>query len=492
MAFGLYEYPHTDFYDSDLSEVLKYYRKLVDEYNEIVEKMRDAQRQWQESMDYVEKWNVKWQHDMQEMRVDFRKLVDEIVRTQQELINRFETERLSITSYMNDVLQQIKQNNWDTLDEIDDKNSKQLNEIDKRLTEFRANLQSALDAYQEMLNTSLNNIEQRIANNLIDFKNFVKDEMDTVMSLFESYETTVNRYHQETEVMYDNLLKQYKRELQIAKDDYAKQLNNQYIKITREYSNDDDTVLRIMETQYLELKERIEEVDKARVDIQADKVLVLSPITKVYKRIQWVLDEMWTFFGVWAIEAGMFDNLHITAEQFDNWIANPSKLPNRVGIEALEFDAMARWILLEKPDIVGQLQDEIKDITYNALSENKDRIEQEVLTETIATATSYFAGIVNTVTVIAGKLQPMQDEIDGVKGRVDVLEVTASTISSTVDRLVTTTSILNARIDNADINIETLTQLQEAMDEDIGNITGTLSDATLTINSNGNFTIRKG
>lgn len=109
MAFGVYEYPHTDFYDSDLSELIKFYKIAVDDYNEIVQKVREAQRQWQESMDYVEKWNHKWQLDMIKLRNEFNKATEEIKSVQEELIKRFEVERLGITTMLTMCYSKLKQ-----------------------------------------------------------------------------------------------------------------------------------------------------------------------------------------------------------------------------------------------------------------------------------------------------------------------------------------------------------------------------------------------
>lgn len=521
MAFGLYEYPHTDYYDSDLSEVLKLYKKLVEDYNEIVEKLYKAEADWQYSIDYVENWNQKWQNDIHELRQEFVETSNKIIEVQQELITRFEIERLGITNYVNDVLQQIKDNNASAKEYIAEDNARTIEEISERITAYQNNLKTALESFESMFDRSLTEQIQMIRANLTEFKEFIRDELDTIMALFESYEASVNAYYNQTATLYNNLIDVYAQKLETHKGETYKQIEA----LKPIIKEGDDAVLQQLNDQVQILREEIDEVDKARVDIQADKVLIKSPITRVYKRIQWVLDEMWTFYGAWAIEAREFDDLHITAEEFDNWICDIGSWQagdrnKHTGIEALKFDAMARWILLEKPDILKQLKGQIEQITYDKLAENEDRIIKEVTDASIATAASYFAQIVNTVTVIAGKLQPMQEEIDTsmrilenhenainkhqqaidmldgdihlLDDRIESLEITTTSISSTVEQLVTSSSIANARLDNIDANVETLINLQEAMDDNIVSINETMANAKLKINDKGNFTLVKG
>lgn len=499
MAFGVYEYPHTDYYDSDLSELIKFYKIAVDDYNEIVQKVREAQRQWQESIDYVEKWNQKWQRDIIELRQEFNKATEEIKTVQKELIKRFEIERLGITSYVNDVLQQIKADNDETEEYVTSETDRAIREIEQRLKEYQQNLNNAINIWNDMVKDELDNLSNNFKENMNQFKEFMKDELDTIMSIFESYEASVNAYYDHTATLYNNLLREYEAKLQANKDAVGRELDDLYGRITREYEADDDDVVQQLNEKIEELRERIEEVNQARVDIQADKVLVKSPITHLYKRIQWVLDEMWTFYQVWSLEMWEIQELGLTVGRIKDWVCDKGLIPNHKGVEVLDVAAMGKWIFLEKPDILAQLQGQIEQITYDKLAENEDRIVQEVT----ATATSYFAGIVNTVTVIAGKLQPMQDEIDANKAAIGVNSSSISAMDTRVtaleeksirlaEEIVTTTSVFNAKLQSTNDNVETLINLQDEIEQVVGNISATMQDAKFTINENGNFAIVKG
>lgn len=397
------------------------------------------------------------------------------------------------------MLQQIKADNDETEEYVTTEVDRAINEIKKHLDDYQKSLNEAIQIWNNMVKDELDGLDSNFKETMNEFKEFMKDELDTIMSIFESYETAVNAYYDHTITLYNNLLKEYEAKLQANKEVISRELDDLYGRITREYEADDEDIVQQLNEEIQELRERIEEVNAARVDIQADKVLVKSPITHVYKRIQWVLDEMWTFYQVWAIEAREIDALGLTAEQLDTWKPNEGLLPQFEGIEALRWDAMGRWIMLEKPDILARLQGQIEQITYDKLAENEDRIVQEVT----ATATSYFAGIVNTVTVIAGKLQPMQDEIDANKAAIAVNTSSISAMDMRVkilegesirlaEEIVTTTSVFNAKLQNTNDNVETLIKLQDEIEEVVGDISSTMQDAKLTINENGNIAITKG
>ena len=410
MAYGIpsatNEYPHSAFYDSDLSEILKFYKKLVDEYNEIVEKLHKAEKDWIDSRNYVEWWNRKWQNDFIELRNEFNRVTAQMEKVQKEIIQRFTDERIGMEKYLDNVMENIFSNNSDTADRI----SKSLKDYYGRYTtlndNYRNSLKQMLDEFNKVFDASLQVYDMHVAENLDNFKLFVSNEMDAIMSLISSTDASIDDFYSAIIGQYNLLLVKYDNKLET-------ELYNAELKFKetlKNYTELDEYIQQGWKINQLE--KRIEEVNKARVDIQADKVLVKSPVTNRMKRIQWVLDEMWLWYRQWAIEAREFDALDLTAEQFDNFVCDKGKLPNFIGIEALDFDAMARWILLEKPDIISRLEIKIDEITYNALSENKDKIAEEIATNAITTTTSHFAAIINSVSVIAERMDVLEEVLE--------------------------------------------------------------------------------
>lgn len=457
MAFGVYEYPHTELHDSELSEVLMLYHKLVNDYNEIVEKLRKAEADWQYSMDYVNKWNSKWAQDINELRQKFHETTEEIKAVQEELINRFEVERTAITHYMDDVLSQIKTDNWETKNYIDDEIDAAIDNINADLAEYNKKVHDMLEMFKSDFEGIVDNLNELIVNNMNDFKLYISTELGAIMSIINSYESNINSYHSITMEKFDNLLAEYRLMLENAKSEYQRELGNAVVRITREYSTADENILDIMREKIADLNSRIDEVEQMTVDIRADKVLVMSPVTHRVKRIQWTLDEMWTFYQVWALEMWEMQDLGLTVEQIRDWICDKGLLPNHVGVEMLDLVAMGKWIFLEKPDIIAQVKGDIEKITYEKLNENADRIEREITANTIANVTTYFSGIISTVTYIAGELQPMQGKIDE-----------------------------NARV---------IENHENAINENRQLITGiqdTLDDAEFVLKQNGNIEIKKG
>jgi len=483
MAFGGnfgsgFEYPHSSFYDSDLSEMLRKYRQLVDEYNEILEKVREAQKNWRESIDYVDKWNRKWEHDMAKFRQDLVKTSEEIREVQTELIKRFEAERTSMASYMDNVLWQIKEDNNDTREEIDELISNYVKQVENLHNLYVITIKDNLEKFQQAFETSLNLLSLDVKNNLKGFENFVGVEMETLMSVFESYDKSVNNFWKMTMQKYDDLLATFEGKLNLK----ALELMNNYHQELEEVQENIEAVDRKYSSAVERLEKLIQDVKDYRIEVQTDDIIIISPVTHRLKRIQWVVDEMWRAFLAWAIEAEEFDALGLTAGEIDNWQCNWGLLPGVKGIEALDFDALGKWILLEKPDILARLQSQIEQITYDKLAENTDKIIKEVTDASITNTASHFSGIIHTVTVIEGKLEPIEGYIKNLKS-------TATVIEGRIDNIVNTTSIAISTINS---NIETLTELQQDMDNNLGEVQATLGDAVITINSNGNYQLTKG
>lgn len=525
MAFGLHEYPHTDLYDSDLSEMLKFYHKLVDDYNEIVQKMRDSQRQWQESMDYVEHWNRKWQQDMAEMRKDFVDKSKELRDLQLELLDRFEKERTGMQSFMTDTLEQIKADNRKRNADFDELIKKRNDEF-KELTEiYQTRFHDSLEDFQSAFQASLDGLDIAFKNNMGEFKNFVGDEMDTIMSLFESYQNMVDNYYKSSMGKFTD-----------ATDKYEKLLNRTAAELSAEYTKrlltkvDVDNFENYTDQMYStveQLEKKIKEARDFRIMVQTDELLVVSPVTGRLKRIQWTLDEMWRGLQVWGIEMHELRDLEYTVGEIVNWVCDKGKLPTHVGIEVGDITALGKWILLEKPDILAQLQGQIEQITYDKLAENKDKIEAQITADTIANVTTHFSGIIHTVTVMEGKIQPIEQDIanlqqhasdvddalqamddrdDKMDDRIDMLVNTTSIMAGDIIAIETRTGVLETRADQDSEDIakleETTQKHKEALenhkqeiedlDAEVQDIRDTMDSAEMQVNADGTFRIEKG
>lgn len=394
-----FEYPHSSFYDSELSEMLRYYKQLVEAYEGILEKLREAQRDWQDSRDYVEKWNQKWSKDFIELRNLFNKTTAEMAKIQKELIERFESERAGMSHYMYDILNQIKDDNLDKLDKIKKSNKEQIMEFEKIQTQYRTAMKEMLNIFGDEFKASLNLLDLNFKNTSKELQFFISTEVNTLINLIKTIEISNEKYYEGMLSKYEDLLNQYDNKLKAA----IKQTLNDVYGYVDQYTLKSDflTAQESCRLEIHQLEKRIEEVNQARVDIQAKKVLVMSPVTHKMKRIQWVLDEMWVFYQAWALNMQEIADLGLTVEEIKDWVCDKGLLPTHIGVTMLELAAMGKWIFLEKPDILAQLQGQIGDITYEALAENKEKITQEVIT----TSTSYFAGIPTKVELIEETLK---------------------------------------------------------------------------------------
>lgn len=400
MAFGVNEFPHTSFYDGQLSEVLAFYKQLVDDYNEIVDKLHKAEADWLDSRNYVEKWNRKWAQDFVDIRNDWVRVTKQITEVQKELIKKFTEERAAMEKYFDESEKRIKDNNASTVENMRKLLDEKREEFEQITDKYQESLKDALDNFNREFDASLEIYEMKVSEDLENFKVFVMNEMVTIMSLISSTDASINDFYRASLEKYGELVDKYNKMLEHELYKLEQRLRVTYV---------DMDAYDEIKKELKSLEERIEEVNKARIDIQADKVLVMSPVTHRMKRIQWVLDEMWIWYRQWGIDADEFDGLELTAEEFDNFVCDLAKLPGFIGIMAIDFDAAARWILLEKPDIIERLTNRIDSITYDKIAENKDKVAQEIADEAIATTASHFAGIIATVSVAKGIVKSLEN-----------------------------------------------------------------------------------
>ena len=98
----------------------------------------------------------------------------------------------------------------------------------------------------------------------------------------------------------------------------------------------DDTSNKILLLQKYIDKKDSEIIDMIN-DVKVDQSEVVSPVDKVQKPIQEVLDEIYYNLNAWALTAYEYDSCFITAERYDS-----------LRIDVLEYDCLGKWYVCER------------------------------------------------------------------------------------------------------------------------------------------------
>lgn len=89
------------------------------------------------------------------------------------------------------------------------------------------------------------------------------------------------------------------------------------------------------------LQKYVDKKDSEIIDminnIKVDQSEVISPVDKVQKPIQEVLDEIYYNLNAWALTAYEYDSCFITAERYDS-----------LRIDVLEYDCLGKWYVCER------------------------------------------------------------------------------------------------------------------------------------------------
>lgn len=422
MAYGMdgggFEYPHSNLYDSDLSEVLRLYSALVNNYNEIVEKLRKAESDWNYAIEFVTTQERKFLDQMTKLSVDLQNHMNTIKQLENQLYDKIRTEIQRQEERNQQLKADIEALNEATFEKVHNRIIKAIAEWTVLYEHYNQVQQTNLEKFKMQFETDIDGLNADIKENLDEFQKNINFELVTLRSTIKTYQYIVGQFNESSEERYNNVLDIYEKKLQDFKREIQRAVNLEVSVGTSESLAAVAELKKDIDSTVEQLRKGIKDAEQINIVRQAEKFLVVSPVTKQLIRIQRVLNEMWASFKVWAIECEEFDRLGITCEQFDNWVCNPGILPHKKGIEALQFDCISRWILLEKPDILAQLQAQIQAITDAAIMKSEDK----VVDSAIARTESYFQDIIRTVTYVAGRLEPIEGSVSTLRYRVDVLE----------------------------------------------------------------------
>lgn len=134
MAFGNFEFPHSNYYDSDLRELLAMYRKLADEYEHMYQKYLELIALYEklEKDFYNLKSDVQKQiNAITKQLISMQKQIDEFIAEYEQIISMLDALRAAVAGFRRLIDVKIELNNLHIYAMIADATTKLQREIDE-------------------------------------------------------------------------------------------------------------------------------------------------------------------------------------------------------------------------------------------------------------------------------------------------------------------------------------------------------------------------
>lgn len=467
-----FEFPHTHYFDGELSEILRMYKVLTEDYNILVREIVEAHRLYIEAQSFVERQEQIFLLNQAKIVRMFENVMTEANRLQQELVEYFNTASTNMLEKQAELENLFRQLNETQLNEMQEFYTNIIRDIGNKFNDFNQHLDNEIEEFNNSFNQSVDEIIRTIEENHEAFEHWIELEFDTLLNVMDSISASLDNYFQKTKEENRQLESQYIKYLEVFREKII--LENNIWLDTHEHDAENKRKDMIAYVDGL-INDVYEDMEKLKIRNNhelIEHIHVVSPVTLKIRQLQTALYEMYYYYRAWALTAEEYDSLGLTAYEYDNWVSNIGLYPKGKGIRALDYDALGKWILLEKPDILEQLKGDIEKITYDKLNENADKIQKEitdiieaeyghrivtlednarVLENAINGAKEYTAGVeeelekfaqstMNALIKVAEQLKKQNDDIG-------TLRTSVSTNRHMIDNIITSVSVTNQRID---------------------------------------------
>lgn len=494
-----FEYPHTHYFDGELSEILRMYKVLTEDYNILVREIVESHRLYIEAQNFVERQEQIFLLNQAKIVRMFENVMTEANRLQQELVEYFNIASTNMLEKQAELENLFRQLNETQLNEMQEFYTNVIRDIGNKFNDFNQHLDNEIEEFNNSFNQSVDEIIETIEENHEAFEHWIELEFDTLLNVMDSISTSLDNYFQKTKEENRQLELQYIKYLEVFREQIILENNIWLDKHEHDAENKRKDMIAYVDGLINDVYEDMEKLKIRNNHELVEHIHVVSPVTLKIRQLQTALYEMYYYYRAWALTAEEYDSLGLTAYEYDNWVSNVGLYPQGKGIRALDYDALGKWILLEKPDILEQVKGDIEKITYDKLNENADKIQKEitdrieaeygqrvvtlednarVLENAINAAKEYTASVeeelkkfaqdtVNALIKVNAQLKKQDNDIGTIRAsvstnmhminniitsvsvtnhRIDMLEVTTTSINRTLSTVETSVSVNRGRI----------------------------------------------
>lgn len=374
-----FEYPHTHYFDGELSEILRMYKVLTEDYNILVREIVEAHRLYIEAQSFVERQEQIFLLNQAKIVRMFEDVMTEANRLQQELVEYFNTDSTNMLEKQAELENLFRQLNETQLNKMQEFYTNVIRDIGNKFNDFNQHLDNEIEEFNNSFNQSVDEIIKTIEENHEAFEHWIELEFDTLLNVMDSISTSLDNYFQKTKEENRQLELQYIKYLEVFREQIILENNIWIDKHEHDAENKREEMTAYVDGLINDVYEDMEKLKIRNNHELVEHIHVVSPVTLKIRQLQTALYEMYYYYRAWALTAEEYDSLGLTAYEYDNWVSNVGLYPQGKGIRALDYDALGKWILLEKPDILEQVKGDIEKITYDKLNENADKIQKEII-----------------------------------------------------------------------------------------------------------------
>lgn len=374
-----FEYPHTHYFDGELSEILRMYKVLTEDYNILVREIVEAHRLYIEAQSFVERQEQIFLLNQAKIVRMFEDVMTEANRLQQELVEYFNTSSTNMLEKQAELENLFRQLNETQLNEMQEFYTNVIRDIGNKFNDFNQHLDNEIEEFNNSFNQSVDEIIKTIEENHETFEHWIELEFDTLLNVMDSISTSLDDYFRKTKEENRQLELQYIKYLELFREQIILENNIWLDKHEHDTENKRKDMIAYVDGLINDVYEDMEKLKIRNNHELIEHIHVVSPVTLKIRQLQTALYEMYYYYRAWALTAEEYDSLGLTAYEYDNWVSNVGLYPQGKGIRALDYDALGKWILLEKPDILEQVKGDIEKITYDKLNENANKIQKEII-----------------------------------------------------------------------------------------------------------------
>lgn len=214
-------------------------------------------------------------------------------------------------------------------------------EIETEFAELKADIEQEIDELRQSLVQSIHELKEELTAELQALQTELRAEMQAFEDLTEA------RLDE-----FDTRIAEYVAQINLTITNFKNQVNTRLIEMQDNIDNNLIEAKAYSDVLAADLQRQIDEIG-----LETD-VRVVDPADLVAKTVQEAFDNDFHLLRCWGLRAGYYDAQQFTCEEYDNF-----------GLTAYLYDYMAKWYMVEKPDV---------DTMYNPLSGEREKNEKTI------------------------------------------------------------------------------------------------------------------
>lgn len=169
MSYTDFDFPHTHMYDSDLRELIAMYKKVLDDYNELVNSIRA-----------LNEWKVQHEAEYAALLVNMQKLQNDMTAFEAKINNDFSTLEAAL---------RVEFNNLKA--DVNAELRAALQEFTRLYNQLKTEVQSEIDSMKVEINNLLTYLYDQIASINQNVIGYVNDRLDEFIAHLPDYENLI-------------------------------------------------------------------------------------------------------------------------------------------------------------------------------------------------------------------------------------------------------------------------------------------------------------